>query len=240
MLEIKNLYVETNGKEIIKGLNLKINKGEVHVLMGPNGSGKSTLSYALMGHPKYKVKGSILFEGKDITDMPVDERAKLGIFLSFQYPMEVQGVQLSNFIRIASGNSDFQGFRKELSENMSMLKMDSAFSTRYLNDGFSGGEKKRSEILQMAMLKPKLAILDETDSGLDIDALKAVANGINTVKQSVKPGILLITHYKRILNFVKPDYVHIISDGKIVKSGGSELVDKLEEEGYGWVFENDK
>ncbi len=239
MLEIRDLHVETNGKEIIKGLDLEIKKGEIHVLMGPNGSGKSTLSYALMGHPKYKItRGDVLFEGESVKDLSPDKRSKLGIFLSFQYPMEVQGVQLSNFIRLATDNKNFQEFREDLSNNMSMLKMDKSFGQRYLNDGFSGGEKKRGEILQMAMLKPKLAILDETDSGLDIDALKTVAEGINTVNKNVNSGILLITHYQRILKFVKPDYVHIISDGKIVQTGGADLVDKLEEEGYEWVSKN--
>ncbi len=239
-LEIKDLHVSVEGREIIKGLNLSIEKGEMHALMGPNGSGKSTLSYTIMGHPKYEVtKGSIIFNGTDITGLKTSERAKLGLFLSFQHPMELQGVQLSNFLRIATNTDlrEIQKFRHNLREKMDMLRMDEKFAGRSLNDGFSGGEKKRSEILQMAMLKPKIAILDEIDSGLDIDAMKIVGNGINKIKTEINPGILLITHYQRMLNFVMPDFVHIMMDGKIVKSGGRELVERLEEEGYGWLDE---
>jgi Fe-S cluster assembly ATP-binding protein len=244
-LEIKNLHVEVSGKEILKGIDLTVRQGEIHALMGPNGSGKSTLSYAIMGHPKYSItKGEILFNGKDITGMKPNERAKLGLFLSFQYPMEVAGVHLNNFLRLASQSIHGQKenkvehiieFRRQLKEKMEMLKMDESFASRYLNDGFSGGEKKRAEILQMAMLKPKIAILDETDSGLDIDALKAVATGINTVAGQNNIGILLITHYQRILDFITPDFVHVVVDGKIVKSGRHELVSRLEKEGYAWL-----
>ena len=241
-LEIKDLHVSIGDKEIIKGLNLTINQGEIHALMGPNGSGKSTLSYAIMGHPRYTVtRGQILFNGQDITSMKADERARLGLFLCFQYPMEVQGVQLANFLRLAKNsqgeNIAVSDFRKQLKESMSLLKVDESFSSRYLNDGFSGGEKKRGEILQMAVLKPKMAILDEADSGLDIDALKIVAQGVNETMDASPLGVLIITHYQRILNFIKPHFVHIVVNGKIVQSGGSELVDRLEDEGYAWAHE---
>ena len=244
-LEIKDLHVSISDKEIIKGFTLTIKEGEIHALMGPNGSGKSTLSYAIMGHPRYAItKGEILFNGQNITEMKTSERAKLGLFLCFQYPMEVHGVQVANFLRMASNNlhdkkESVVDFRKQLKENMKMLKMDESFSSRYLNDGFSGGEKKRGEILQMNVLKPKFAILDEADSGLDIDALKVVAEGVNNAMKSTQLGVLIITHYQRILNFIKPDFVHIVVDGKIVKSGGKELVERLEEEGYGWTHEEE-
>lgn len=237
-LEIKDLHVSIGDKEIIKGFNLTINQGEIHALMGPNGSGKSTLSYAIMGHPRYIVtKGEILFNGQNITRMKTNERAKLGLFLCFQYPLEVQGVQVANFLRLASNKEkeSVADFRKHLKENMKMLKMDESFASRYLNDGFSGGEKKRGEILQMNVLKPKIAILDEADSGLDIDALKIVAEGVNRAMQTTPLGVLIITHYQRILNFINPDFVHIVVDGKIVKSGGKEIVERLEDEGYGWA-----
>mgnify|MGYP001607482822 CR=1 FL=1 len=242
-LEIKDLHVEINGKEILKGINLTVKQGEIHALMGPNGSGKSTLSYAIMGHPKYSItKGEILFNGKDITKMKTNERAKLGLFLSFQYPIEVPGVHLNNFLRLVTQHPSTKNkieqiaeFRETLKENMEMLHVDSSFASRYLNDGFSGGEKKRAEILQMAMLKPKIAILDETDSGLDIDALKTVAEVINKIAREQNIGVLLITHYQRILDFVKPDFVHIVVNGRIEKSGSRELVSKLEKEGYAWI-----
>ena len=244
-LEIKDLHVSIGDKEIIKGFNLIVRQGEVHALMGPNGSGKSTLSYAIMGHPRYTVtKGEILFNGQDITGMKTNERAKLGLFLCFQYPLEVHGVQMANFLRLAANSTkppaenkteSIIEFRKHLKENMKMLKVDESFANRYLNDGFSGGEKKRGEILQMTVLKPKFAVLDEADSGLDIDALQIVAEGVNHAMRSGQLGVLIITHYQRILNFIQPDFVHIVVDGKIVKSGGKELVTRLEEEGYGWT-----
>ena len=244
-LEIKNLHVTVAGKHILKGVNLTVKQGEIHALMGPNGSGKSTLSYAIMGHPKYEItEGSIFFNGNDISGMKTDERAKLGLFLSFQQPLEVQGVQVSNFLRLATqghptGNrvAQMTEFKQHLKENMALLHMDEAFASRYLNDGFSGGEKKRSEILQMAMLKPKIAMLDEIDSGLDIDALRIVARGINELNNRTGAGVLMITHYQRILDYVKPDFVHVIVDGKIVKSGDHTLVARLELEGYGWAKE---
>lgn len=234
-LEIKDLHVEIEGKEIIKGLNLTINTGETHAIMGPNGSGKSTLSNTLMGHPKYKItKGSIHFDGKDITVLKTNERAKLGIFLSFQYPAEIPGVTLSNFLFTAYksvyGNISPMEFSKILKEKMEFLKFNPEFAKRHLNEGFSGGEKKRCEILQMSILNPKLAILDETDSGLDIDALKTVSNGINAKNEET--SVLLITHYQRILKYVTPNFVHVYIDGKIVKSGGKELAEELEAKGY--------
>lgn len=245
-LEIKDLHVSIGDKEILKGLNMAVRQGEIHALMGPNGSGKSTLSYAIMGHPRYAItKGEILFNGQSILEMKPNERAKLGLFLCFQYPMEVQGVQVANFLRLASNNmhsseEQVSEFRKRLKENMKMLKMSETFSTRYINDGFSGGEKKRGEILQMTVLKPKIAILDEADSGLDIDALKIVANGVNHAMKTLPLGVLIITHYQRILNFIKPDFVHIVVDGKIVQSGGPELAERLDGEGYGWAYEKEE
>ena len=242
-LEIKDLHVSIGDKEIIKGFNLTVKEGEIHAIMGPNGSGKSTLSYAIMGHPKYAItKGEILFNGQNINEMKTDERAKLGLFLCFQYPMEVQGVQVANFLRLASnnihgGSEQVSDFRKRLKEDMKALKINDTFSARYINDGFSGGEKKRGEILQMSVLKPKIAILDEADSGLDIDALKIVAEGVNHAIASTSLGVLIITHYQRILNFIKPNFVHIVVDGKIVQSGGPELATKLEDQGYGWAYE---
>ena len=243
-LEVKNLHVKIEDKEIVKGLNLKVDKGQVVALMGPNGSGKSTLAYALMGHPKYEItSGKILLNGKDVTKAKPDERAKKGLFLSFQYPHEISGVSVSNFLRIAlnakreaSGEKPISviDFYKFLQEKMKSLKIDKSFALRYLNEGFSGGEKKRMEILQMSVLEPKIGILDETDSGLDVDALKTVANGINDIKGS-KMGILLITHYQRILNYVTPDKVHIMMDGKIVKSDDKKLALKVEKKGYEWI-----
>lgn len=237
LLEIKNLHVAVDGKEILKGISLAVDRGEVHALMGPNGSGKSTLSNTLMGHPKYKVtEGQILFEGQDLTGMKTDARARAGIFLAFQYPTAIPGVSVANFLRTAmkaSFGEKFQPkeFRKELKGAMAQLGVDEAFAARHVNDGFSGGEKKRHEILQMALLKPKLAILDETDSGLDIDALRTVAEGIDRLR-GPSLGILLITHYQRILNFVQPDHVHILMNGQVIRSGGKELAHELETTGY--------
>ena len=243
-LEIKDLHVKIEDKEILKGISLKVEKGEVVALMGPNGSGKSTLAYTLMGHPRYEVtKGKIFLNGEDITNAKPDERARKGLFLSFQYPQEIPGVSVSNFLRTAiNAKKEARGekllsvidFHKLLQEKMSLLKVDKSFSLRYLNDGFSGGEKKRMEILQMAMLQPSIGILDETDSGLDIDALRTVAEGVNKLK-GPELGVVLITHYQRILNYITPDKVHIIIAGKIAKSGGKELALEVEDKGYEWV-----
>ncbi len=244
-LEIRNLHVKTEEKEILKGLDLTINVGEVHALMGPNGSGKSTLASTLMGHPNYEVtEGEILLDGENILELDPDERAKRGLFLAFQYPAEIPGVTVMNFLRMATkarvnGNGkemSISEFRKLVKEKLQLLKMDESFLNRYLNDGFSGGEKKRMEILQMTVLKPSIAILDETDSGLDIDALRTVADGFNHMLGS-DFGALVITHYQRILNYIKPDYVHILIDGKIATSGGPDLALHLEEKGYGWITE---
>lgn len=237
MLEIKNLHVSTDGKEILKGLSLKIGPGEIHAIMGPNGSGKSSLSLALMGHPRYQItKGSIKLDGTDISSLTPDKRAKLGLFLAMQYPVAVPGVSVFNLLRSANKNLDSQKvsaieFQKIVKKEMKVLKIDEKFLTRSVNDGFSGGEKKKMETLQLSILNPKYAILDETDSGLDVDALKIVSAGINNVF-SKNMGILLITHYQRILKYVKPNFVHILVDGKIVKSGGPELAEIVEEKGY--------
>ncbi|MBI2657541.1 Fe-S cluster assembly ATPase SufC [Candidatus Woesearchaeota archaeon] len=236
-LVIKELHVSIEGKKILNGVNLTVKKGEVCALMGPNGSGKSTLAYTLMGHPRYTVdKGEVWYKGKNILELPPDERAKLGLFLSFQYPQEIPGVSVSNFLRTALNSVkpnkvSVPDFVKLLREKMKLLKIDDSFSRRYLNEGFSGGEKKRAEILQLAVLQPDMAILDETDSGLDIDSLKVVAEGVNTL---IGPnvGILVITHYQRLLNYIKPDKVHVMMNGKIVKSGGKELSEELEAHGY--------
>lgn len=236
-LMIKDLHVSIEGKKILNGVNLTVKKGEVCALMGPNGSGKSTLAYTLMGHPRYTVdKGEVWYKGKNILELPPDERAKLGLFLSFQYPQEIPGVSVSNFLRTALNSVkpnkvSVPDFVKLLREKMKLLKIDDAFSRRYLNEGFSGGEKKRAEILQLAVLQPDMAILDETDSGLDIDSLKVVAEGVNTL---IGPnvGVLVITHYQRLLNYIKPDKVHVMMNGKIVKSGGKELSEELEAHGY--------
>lgn len=239
-LTIDNLHVCVNDKEIIKGVNLSIPLGKVVALMGPNGSGKSTLASAIMGHPKYKVvSGRILLDGKDITSMPPDERAKRGIFLSFQYPKEIAGVTLGNFLRAAlnvrrSSPISVVDFHKLLKEKMDALGMDASFRKRSLNEGFSGGEKKRCEILQMAMLEPRYAILDETDSGLDVDALRTVADGIRKMRGPDR-GILVITHYNRILEYLTPDIVYVMSDGGIVRSGGAELAKEIEEKGFAAV-----
>jgi Fe-S cluster assembly ATP-binding protein len=234
---VEDLRVTVDEKEILKGVNLEVNKGEVHALMGPNGSGKSTLANTLMGHPRYKVTGGrILYKGDDITDLPVDERAKRGMFLAFQYPLEIPGVKVRQFLRMAlksvSGKDvKVSESRKLLNEKMKQLEVNPAFAERYLNEGFSGGEKKRNEVLQMAILQPELAIMDETDSGLDIDALKIVSDGINALR-GPDLGILLITHYQRMLNYVTPDFVHVLVDGRVVRSGGKELALELEERGY--------
>ena len=251
-LVIRNLHVDVEGQEILKGLNLELNKGEVHAIMGPNGSGKSTLANTLMGHPAYEVtEGGIWFKGQSLLELTADERSRLGLFLAFQYPSAIPGVSAANFLRTAvnarrkgtgaSGNGSGGGmpmreFRKLLKDKMAMLKMDPSFARRYLNDGFSGGEKKRMEILQMAMLQPEIAVLDETDSGLDIDALRIVSEGVNQL-MSPDLGVLVITHYQRILNYIKPEYVHILVDGRIAMSGGAELALELEERGYAWVKE---
>ncbi len=238
-LEIRDLHVSVEGKEIVKGVSLTVKKGEVHAIMGPNGSGKSTLAMALMGHPKYEVtQGEVLFKGRNILDLEPEERARLGLFLAFQYPLEISGVPLSRFLLQAlkarqNGEKKlpFGEFRKLLKENLKKLKLDESFATRYLNEGFSGGEKKRCEILQMLMLQPEMAILDETDSGLDIDSVKVVAEAVNSLR-GPNFGCLAITHYQRILNYLKPDYVHVMVDGRIVKSGGPELAHELEAKGY--------
>ena len=243
-LEVKDLRVNIEDKEILKGISLEVDKGQVVALMGPNGSGKSTLAYALMGHPRYEItSGKIFLNGEDVTKAKPDERARKGLFLSFQYPQEISGVSVSNFLRtslnaVREGRNEkpvsVMDFHKLLQEKMKLLKVDKSFALRYLNEGFSGGEKKRMEILQMAVLQPQIGILDETDSGLDIDALRTVAIGINDLKGS-ELGVLLITHYQRILNYITPDKVHIVMDGKIVKSGGKELALEVEEKGYEWV-----
>jgi Fe-S cluster assembly ATP-binding protein len=243
-LTIKNLHVAVDGKEILTGVNLEIKGGEVHAIMGPNGTGKSTLAAALMGHPRYEVtSGEVTLDGQDLLEMAVDERARAGLFLAMQYPAEVSGVTNSDFLRSAinarrgEGNEiSLMKFIREMDQKMELLGMDEKFATRYLNEGFSGGEKKRNEILQMMMLKPRIAILDEIDSGLDIDALKVVAKGVNSMV-GPEMGVLVITHYQRLLNYIKPDYVHVFMQGHIVKSGGPELAERLEAEGYDWVKE---
>jgi Fe-S cluster assembly ATP-binding protein len=241
-LIIKNLQVnvetEAGSKEILKGVDLTIRSGETHAIMGPNGSGKSTLAYSIAGHPKYTITGgSVTLDGADVLEMSVDERAKAGLFLAMQYPVEVPGVSVSNFLRTAvtaiRGEAPkIRTWVGEVKEAMAALNMDTAFSERNVNEGFSGGEKKRHEILQMELLKPKIAILDETDSGLDVDALRIVSEGVNRVKSNSDLGVMLITHYTRILRYIKPDFVHVFANGKIVEEGGPELADKLEEQGY--------
>jgi Fe-S cluster assembly ATP-binding protein len=240
MLKIENLRVEIDGNEIVKGLDLEVGKGEIHAIMGPNGSGKSTFANVLLGHPRYEVTdGTVTFEGEDVLELEPDERAKLGMFLAFQYPSEVPGVSVANFLRTAVNSvreeelSPMEMYRL-LQEKMAVMQMDPKFAERYLNEGFSGGEKKRNEILQMLMLEPRLAIMDETDSGLDIDALQVVARGVNEVRG---PGFsaVIITHYQRILRYIEPDRVHVMLDGRIVTSGGKELADVLEDKGYDWV-----
>ena len=240
MLRIENLHVEVDGNEIVKGLELEVGRGEIHAIMGPNGSGKSTLANVLMGHPRYEVtEGSVIFEGEDVLELEPDERAKMGIFLAFQYPSEVPGVSVANFLRTAVNSvrdeelSPMEMY-KLLQEKMAVMRMDPKFAERYLNEGFSGGEKKRNEILQMLMLEPRLAIMDETDSGLDIDALQVVARGVNEVRGPDFSAVL-ITHYQRILRYIEPDRVHVMLDGRLVTSGGKELAEDLEEKGYDWV-----
>ena len=242
VLEIKNLQVsvviESGNKEILRGVDLTIKSGETHAIMGPNGSGKSTLAYSIAGHPKYLVTGgSVTLDGVDVLEMSVDERAKAGLFLAMQYPVEIPGVSVSNFLRTAvtaiRGEAPkVRTWVGEVKAAMSSLEIDTAFSERNVNEGFSGGEKKRHEILQMELLRPKIAILDETDSGLDIDALRVVSEGVNRIKESTDLGVMLITHYTRILKYIKPDFVHVFANGKIVEEGGPELADKLEEKGY--------
>ena len=237
-LIIKNLYVTIEGKEIVKGLNLEVKDNEIAALMGPNGSGKSSLANVIMGNPKYKIKkGEIFYKGENILDLKVHERAKLGLFLSFQHPHEVPGLTVNNFLRTAYNSLhnkkiSVMEFRKLLEEKMKLLKMDKSFSARYLNEGFSGGEKKRMEILQLAVLNPDLAIIDEADSGTDIDSLKIISKGINMLNKENKTGILLITHYNRILKYIKPDKVYIMINGKVVDSGDHRLADKIENDGY--------
>jgi Fe-S cluster assembly ATP-binding protein len=253
-LVVKDLHVAVEGKEILKGLNLEVRKGEIHALMGPNGSGKSTFANTLMGHPKYDVTaGEILFKGESVLEMEADERSRAGLFMAFQYPVAIPGVTVANFLRSAlnarlapTGESNGSGampqrkgmppkeFRALLKSKMTTLQMDESFATRYLNDGFSGGEKKRAEILQMALLQPEIAIMDETDSGLDIDALRIVSEGVNALA-GPNLGVLVITHYQRILNYIKPDFVHVMVDGRIAMSGGPELAHQLETRGYEWV-----
>ncbi len=240
LFEFKNIHVIVEGKEVVKGVSLTILPGEIHAIMGPNGSGKSSLSNALMGHPAYTISaGEARLGGQSILEMSADERSRAGLFLAFQYPLAIPGVTVANFMRTAlqahrGKEADMSDFRKLFKAEMANLEVDEVFATRYLNEGFSGGEKKRIEILQMAMLKPKMAILDETDSGLDIDALKTVAEGINKYHHESN-SILLVTHYQRLLNYIKPDYVHVMMDGRLVKSGGPELALKLEDLGYDWV-----
>jgi Fe-S cluster assembly ATP-binding protein len=248
VLRIENLRVAVEGKEILRGVDLTIKQGEVHALMGPNGSGKSTLSYALMGHPNYEVTGgSVTIDGEDVLGMEPDDRAKAGIFLAFQYPTAIPGVTVANFLRHAVTNVrnperkegqdliPMRDFRKEMRQEMDELGMDQEFARRYLNEGFSGGEKKRAEILQLAMLRPAFAVLDETDSGLDIDAVRIVSEGVNRVAAKHSTGVLVITHYERILTYIKPQFVHILFGGQIVERGGPELVKQLEAEGYDWI-----
>ncbi|HVN54885.1 MAG TPA: Fe-S cluster assembly ATPase SufC [Anaerolineaceae bacterium] len=247
-LEIKNLHVSIDGKPILKGVNLSVSQGEVHAIMGPNGTGKSTLAYTLMGHPSYEVtEGEVLFKGQNILELAPDERSRMGIFLAFQYPVSIPGVTVANFLRTSinarrrATNPNDKGmpipeFRKLLKEKMDLLRMDHSFAGRYLNEGFSGGEKKRAEVLQMAVLRPEIAIMDETDSGLDIDALRIVSEGVNALR-GPDLGVLVITHYQRILNYITPDYVHVMIDGRVVESGGPELALHLEEHGYEWVRE---
>ncbi|HSH01293.1 MAG TPA: Fe-S cluster assembly ATPase SufC [Anaerolineae bacterium] len=242
-LEIKNLHVNIADQPILKGIDLLVKQGEIHAIMGPNGSGKSTLAYTLAGHPAYEpTAGQVIFDGDDLLELDADERSRAGLFLAFQYPVAVPGITVAKFLRQALNARSEDGisipaFRRLLKEKMDMLGMDHKFAGRYLNDGFSGGEKKRAEILQMAALEPKFAIMDETDSGLDIDALRVVSEGANTLREELNMGVVVITHYQRILEYIKPDYVHVLLDGRIVESGGPELALKLEESGYDWVRE---
>jgi Fe-S cluster assembly ATP-binding protein len=244
-LQIRDLHVQAGDKQILKGLDLAVSKGEIHALMGPNGSGKSTLANVIMGQPNLEVtQGQILFKGEDITEADPDERARMGLFMAFQYPVAIPGVTITKYLRMvmnahreAHGEPEIslKDFRRTVEQAMELMHVPKEFAARYLNDGFSGGEKKRLEILQLALQRPEIAILDETDSGLDIDALNTVAHGVNTVAADSDLGVLIITHYQRILHLVEPDRVSIMYDGRIVKEGGSELVEQLEREGYGWV-----
>ncbi|MEA2442706.1 MAG: Fe-S cluster assembly ATP-binding protein [Thermoleophilaceae bacterium] len=246
LLEISNLHVRAEDKEILKGVDLSVGKGEIHALMGPNGSGKSTLANAIMGHPSLEVtEGQIVFNGEDVTEADPDERSRMGLFMAFQYPVSVPGVTVTKYLRtVMNAHRDAQGldpvslkdFRKTVEAAMELVEVPREFTTRYLNEGFSGGEKKRMEILQLALQQPQLAVLDETDSGLDIDALKTVAHGVNTLK-GPDMGVLIITHYQRILHMVEPTHVHVLYQGRIVKEGGPELVTTLEAKGYGWIRE---
>src|SRR6266540_681531 len=244
MLEIRNLTASIDGNEILKGINLKVNKGEVHAIMGPNGSGKSTLAKVLAGHPAYEVtEGEVLYEGKNLLELAPDERAREGLFMAFQYPIEVPGVSNAQFLRLAYNEQrkhrgeeelDPLEFKDLLKERAKLVEMEASFMTRSVNEGFSGGEKKRNEILQMAVLDPKLAVLDETDSGLDIDALRIVAEGVNKLHDPEK-AVMLVTHYQRLLNYIVPDFVHVLYNGRIAKEGGRELALELEEKGYDWL-----
>jgi Fe-S cluster assembly ATP-binding protein len=244
MIAIKNLQVKVEGKEILKGIDLSVNAGEVHAIMGPNGSGKSTLARALSGHPEYEVSGGeVLYEGKDLLDMDPDERARDGVFMAFQYPVEIAGVNNAYFLKAALNAKrkhlgqpelDAMEFMQLVKAKAKLLDIDQSMLSRAVNEGFSGGEKKRNEIFQMALLEPKLAILDETDSGLDIDALKLVANGVNAMR-SPERAFIVVTHYQRLLNYIVPDFVHVLTGGRIVKSGGKELALELEQKGYGWI-----
>ncbi|GIN11918.1 ABC transporter ATP-binding protein [Shouchella clausii] len=243
-LKIENLHVSIDDKEILKDFNLEINGGEIHAIMGPNGTGKSTLASAIMGHPKYEItSGTVTLDGEDVLEMDVDERARAGMFLAMQYPSEISGITNADFLRSAINANREEGnelslmkFIRKMDEKMDVLDMDQSFAQRYLNEGFSGGEKKRNEILQLLMLEPKIAILDEIDSGLDIDALKVVAQGVNQMRGE-EFGCLIITHYQRLLDYITPDKVHVMMQGRIVKSGGSELAERLEAEGYDWIKE---
>jgi Fe-S cluster assembly ATP-binding protein len=249
LLEVRGVHARVEGEDgdILKGVDLVVNGGELHALMGPNGSGKSTLAKVIAGHPGYEVtEGEILLNGEDILGMEPDERSRAGVFLAFQYPAEIPGVSISNFLRTAvnarrseeEGDVGVLDFQQQLTQKLKLLKVDPAFAGRHVNDGFSGGEKKRNEILQMAMLEPLMAVLDETDSGLDIDALRVVSDGVNTLREDrPEMGVLMITHYKRILQYLEPDHVHVMLDGRIVQSGGPELAERLEEMGYDWLAE---
>ena len=244
-LEIRNLHVQAGDKKILKGLDLTVNKGEIHALMGPNGSGKSTLANVIMGQPNLEVtEGQILFRGEDITEADPDERARAGLFMAFQYPVAIPGVTTTKYLRmVINAHREARGeptiplkeFRQTVEAAMELTNVPKEFSSRYINDGFSGGEKKRMEILQMALQQPSLAVLDETDSGLDIDALNTVANGVNSISKGSDMGVLIITHYQRILHLVQPSHVHVMFEGRIVKEGGPELVEQLEKRGYGWI-----
>ena len=245
MLKIDNLHASINGKEILKGINLRVNPGEVHAIMGPNGSGKSTMSNVLVGHPAYTVtEGSVIYKGKNLLDMPVEQRSHEGLFLSFQYPVEIPGVSMTNFMRTAINEKrkylelpplSPSDFLKLIKSKRDLVKLDSKFMNRSVNEGFSGGEKKRNEIFQMAMLEPSLSILDETDSGLDIDALRIVAEGVNKLK-TPESSVIVITHYQRLLDYIKPDIVHVLYQGRIIKTAGPELALELEERGYDWLI----